>query len=150
MSYEELAEKTASVTARFNSISGRMKELETALNDNATLQKHIVNYSKTRAVYIEYRKTGYSKRFREAHEAEILLHQTAKKHFDSLGLPKLPTVASLRSAYVVQLEEKKTAYREYRQARDEMRELLVVKANVDRLLNLPDRTTKRESDTPTL
>jgi len=65
-------------------------------------------------------------------------------------LPKLPTVASLRSAYVVQLEEKKTAYREYRQARDEMRELLVVKANVDRLLNLPDRTTKRESDTPTL
>ena len=150
MSYEELAEKTASATARFNSISGRMKELETALNDNATLQKYIVNYSKTPAVYMEYHKAGYSKRFREAHEAEILLHQTAKKHFDSLGLPKLPTVASLRSAYVVQLEEKKTAYREYRQARDEMRELLVVKANVDRLLNLPDRTTKRESDTPTL
>jgi len=148
MSYEELAEKTASVTARFNSISGRMKELETALNDNATLQKHIVNYSKTRAVYIEYRKTGYSKRFREAHEAEILLHQTAKKHFDSLGLPKLPTVASLRSAYVVQLEEKKTAYREYRQARDEMRELLVVKANVDRLLNMPGYQLRREPNIP--
>jgi len=150
MSYEELAEKTATVTARYNSISGRMKELEAALNDNAALQKQIVNYSKTRAVYTEYRKAGYSKRFREAHEADILLHQTAKKYFDSLGLPKLPTVAALRTDYGTQLEEKKTAYREYRQARDEMRELLVVKANVDRLLNIPDREQEREPDAPSL
>lgn len=147
MDYEELAGKASEATARFNALTTRLKELETALNDNGSLQKHIVNYSKTRATYVEYRKAGYSKRFRETHEADILLHQAAKKAFDKLGFgkdKKLPAVASLRAAYSEQLEEKKKVYREYRQARDEMRELLVVKANVDRLLDIPDRTPERE------
>jgi hypothetical protein len=34
------------------------------------------------------------------------------------------------------LEEKKRAYAEYRAARDEMKELLTAKSNVDRLLNI--------------
>jgi hypothetical protein len=145
MDYEELAVKASDVTARYNALSDRMKELEKNLTDNAALQKQIVNYSKTRATYIEYRKAGYSKRFKETHEADILLHQAAKKHFDGLGLQKLPTVASLRADYAVQLEEKRRAYREYQQARDEMKELLVVKANVDRLLDLPESAPDRKS-----
>ena len=60
------------------------------MNANAELQKQIVNYAKTRAVYVEYRKAGYSKKFRTAHEAEILLHQAAKNRFDELGIKKLP------------------------------------------------------------
>ena len=103
------------------------------------LQKRIVNYSKTRSTYIACRKAGYSKKFKEAHEAGILLHQASKRHFDSLGIEKLPTIKALRADYAGQLEEKKTAYREYRQTRDEMKELLVVKANIDRLLDIPDR-----------
>lgn len=143
MDYEELAGKASEATARFNALTTRLKELETALADNGTLQKHIVNYSKTRVTYVEYRKAGYSKRFRETHEADILLHQASKRAFDEAGFgkgKKLPTIASLRAAYGEQLEEKKKVYREYRQAKDEMKELLVVKANVDRLLNIPDRT----------
>lgn len=48
----------------------------------------------------------------------------------------LPTVKSLQAEYAVLLEEKKKAYAEYRRSREEMRELLTVKANVDRLLNI--------------
>ena len=66
------------------------------MNANAELQKQIVNYAKTRAVYVEYRKAGYSKKFRTEHEAEILLHQAAKNHFDELGIKKLPSVKALR------------------------------------------------------
>ena len=44
----------------------------------AVLRTHIVNYAKTREVYVAYRKAGYSKQFREEHEEEILLHQAAK------------------------------------------------------------------------
>ena len=42
-------------------------------------------------------KPGYSKKFKELRGSDILLHQAAKKHFDELGLSKLPTVASLRA-----------------------------------------------------
>ena len=108
--------------------------MESRLSQNGELQKQIVNYSKTRAVYIEYRKAGYSKKFRAEHEADILIHQAAKKYFDSLGVGKLPTIKALREEYAEVLEAKKKAYAEYKQVREEMRELQNVKANIDYLL----------------
>ena len=47
---------------------------------------HIINYAKTRDTYVAYRKAGYSKKFREEHEEEILLHQAAKNAFDDTEL----------------------------------------------------------------
>ena len=137
MSYEDLQERTAAVTDRFNALSAQIKDLESRMTANGELQKQIVNYAKTRAVYIEYRKAGYSKKFRSEHEAEILLHQAAKKHFDSLGITKLPSVKSLREEYAGLLEQKRKAYAAYKQARAEMKELHNVKANVDYLLDFP-------------
>jgi hypothetical protein len=144
--YAALKEKTAAATARFNGLSSRIKELETVLTANAELQKHIINYSKTRQAYIDYRKAGYSQKFKNIHAEDILLHQTAKKHFDGLGLKKLPSIKSLRADYAPVLEEKKKAYREYRQAKSEMRELLTARTNVDRLLNITDSQPGRETE----
>ncbi|MCL2409390.1 MAG: relaxase/mobilization nuclease domain-containing protein [Oscillospiraceae bacterium] len=143
--YAVLEEKTAAASARFNELSHRIKELEERLSANATLQKHIVNYSKTRQTYINYRKAGYSKKFRALHEADIILHQASKKAFDDLGVTKIPTVASLRAEYSPMLDEKKKAYREYRQAKAEMRELITAKSNVDRLLHIAERGSERNS-----
>ena len=42
----------------------------------------------------------------------------------------------MNAAYAEVLSQKKKLYPEYRRARDEMRELLTVKANVDRVLNM--------------
>lgn len=137
MSYEDLQERTVAVTERFNALSTQIKDMESKMTANGELQKQIVNYAKTRAVYIEYRKAGYSKKFRSEHETEILLHQAAKKHFDSLGITKLPSVKSLREEYAGLLEQKRKAYAAYKQARAEMKELHNVKANVDYLLEFP-------------
>ncbi len=114
--YDILKEKTTSATARYNEISDRMKELDAKLAANYALQRNIVNYSKTRATYIEYRKAGYSKAFKATHEADIILHQASKKAFDELGMKKLPTIASLRTEYAPVLEEKKRLYKEFKQA----------------------------------
>ena len=67
-------------------------------------------------------KAGYSKKFYREHEADILLHKAAKKRFDELGIKKPPTVKSLSAEYAELLAEKKKAYGEYREARDEMKE----------------------------
>ena len=74
------------------------------------------------------------------------MHQAAKKYFDGLGLKKLPTVKTLREEYAPMLEEKKKAYREYKQAQAEMRELISAKTNVDRLLNISDTRTGRTTE----
>ena len=92
-----------------------------------------------------YRKAGYSKKFRAEHEADILLHQTAKKAFDELGMKKLPTVKSLQTEYAELMAQKKAAYSSYRKARDEMKELLTVKANVDRIMGYEEgKQTKKD------
>lgn len=148
MGYEDLLEKANATTTNFNTLSVQIKDLESRMNANAELQKQIVNYAKTRAVYVEYRKAGYSKKFRTAHEAEILLHQAAKNHFDELGIKKLPSVKSLREEYTDLLEQKRKAYSAYKQAKNDMKELHNVRANVEYLLEIssppqPQRSTEK-------
>ena len=67
----------------------------------AVLRTHIINYAKTRDTYVAYRKAGYSKKFREEHEEEILLHQAAKNAFDDMGVKKLPKVKELQAEYLI-------------------------------------------------
>ena len=148
MGYEDLLEKANAATTNFNTLSVQIKDLESKMNANAELQKQIVNYAKTRAVYVEYRKAGYSKKFRTEHEAEILLHQAAKNHFDELGIKKLPSVKSLREEYTDLLEQKRKAYSAYKQSKNDMKELHNVRANVEYLLEIssppqPQRSTEK-------
>ena len=138
LQYDALAAKTASATARYNEFSAQIKAAEKRLAEIAVLKTQIINYAKTRDIYVAYRKAGYSKKFLAGHESDILLHKAAKKAFDKLEVKKLPTVKSLQAQYAALLAEKKAAYAEYRKSRDEMKELLTVKANVDRLLG-PDK-----------
>ena len=138
LDYAELAEKAAAATAHHNELSAQIKAAEKRMAEIAVLRTHIVNYAKTRETYVAYRKAGYSKKFREEHEEEILLHQAAKNAFDDMGVKKLPKVRELQAEYAQLLEEKKKTYAEYRRSREEMRELLAAKANVDRLMSMEE------------
>ncbi|XBX08496.1 relaxase/mobilization nuclease domain-containing protein [Enterocloster clostridioformis] len=72
--------------------------------------------------------------------------EAAKKHFDGLGITKLPSVKSLREEYAGLLEQKRKAYSSYKQARTDMKELHNVRANVEHLLNIPTgRELQRKS-----
>ena len=147
LEYAVLEEKTAAATARHNELSAKIKAAEKRMAEIAVLRTHIINYAKTRDTYVAYRKAGYSKKFREEHEEEILLHQAAKEAFNELNVKKLPTVKALQAEYAALLADKKKAYGEYRQARSEMRELLTVKNNVDRVLSMDEsEPDQREKD----
>ena len=64
-----------------------------------------------------------------------------------MGLTKLPTVKSLQAEYAALMAEKKEAYSDYRKAREEMKELLTAKANVDRILEKEkERETERSEE----
>ena len=144
LDYAVLEGKADVATARHNELSAQIKAAEKRMAEIAVLRTHIVNYAKTRETYVAYRKAGYSKKFREEHEADILLHQAAKNAFEDLGVKKLPTVKSLQAEYAQLLDDKKKAYGEYRRSREEMRELLTAKANVDRLLKMDEEQKKEQ------
>ena len=80
----------------------------------------------------------------ETGEANIV--KAAKKAFDELGVKRLPSVKSLQEEYAKLLSEKKAAYAEYRRSRDEMRELLLHKQNVDRMLGKDERSEEKKQE----
>lgn len=140
MDYDVLTKKTEEATEKFHRLSKEIKSSEERMAEIAVLKTHIINYSKTRDVYTAYRKSGYSKKFLAEHESEILLHKAAKKAFDETGLTKLPTVKSLQAEYADLLAKKKAVYSEYRTAREEMKELLLHKSNLDKMLEKEEVT----------
>lgn len=150
MDYAVLSEKAAAASADYHGLSGEIKALEQQMKDNKLLEKHIINYARTRPIYKAYRKAGYSKMFLAAHEGDITLHKEAKRFFDSLGLKKLPSTKTLRAEYAKLAKKKDEAYAEFRKRREDVKELLAAKANVDRILGLEnhdDRATQREKKT---
>ena len=79
----------------------------------------------------------------------VLLPQTScavRTGFCHPGVKKLPSVKSLQEEYAKLLSEKKAAYAEYRHSRDEMRELLLHKQNVDRMLGKNEREEEKKKE----
>ena len=144
LAYSDLKKAADEASDKFDELTDEIKSAEQRMAEIAALRTHIINYIKTRDVYVSYRKAGYSKKYRSDHEADILLHQAAKKAFDELGLKKLPTVKSLNAEYAELMSRKKKAYAEYRDAREKMRELQIHKANVDMLLGNNEKDQERK------
>ena len=113
-SHDVLSEKANGSAARFNELSQSIKDAEKRLGEIAVLRTHIINYAKTRDVYVAYRKSGYSKKFFEEHREEITLHKAAKDAFSNLPDKKIPKVKELNAEYAEVLAKKKSAYAEYR------------------------------------
>ena len=101
---------------------------------------------------MSYRKSGYNKKFFEAHREEILLHKAAKQAFTELQTDKLPKVKELSAEYTQVLAEKKAAYTEYRQVKREMQEYGIAKQDVDHFLKIEaeQQQQERESNKETL
>lgn len=146
LQYSNLVSKAESATAKYNDLAARIQAAEKRMAEIAVMKTHIINYVKTKDVYAAYRKAGYSKKYLAEHEPDILLHKAAKKAFDEQGMQKLPTIKKLQNEYAELLVQKKRDYAAYRQARDEMRELLKAKANVDRILGGKNRTGNTEKE----
>ncbi|MEG0693057.1 MAG: relaxase, partial [Oscillospiraceae bacterium] len=117
-------------------LNTQIKTDEKRMAEIQVLKNHIINYAKTRDIYTDYRKAGYSPNFYEEHRAELTLHKAAKVAFDELALKKLPTVKTLQAEYVDLLLQKKKVYGQYHAVKKEMQDILTAKANIDRLLGL--------------
>ena len=143
---DTLHEQAAAASATYHDLSWKIKNAEQRMTEIQILQQHIVNYSKTRNVYVGYRKAGYSKKYLAEHEADILLHKAAKKYFDDQGLEKHPTYQSLQKEYAELMTQKKSMYSDYKKAQEKMRELQTAKANVDRILNMEISESEKEKE----
>ena len=144
--FAELEKACDAAAQNFNNLSEQIKAADARKKEISELQRQIGTYSKTRPVYVQYRKLTGKKRakFYEQHTSEILSCQAAKRYFDSLGLEKLPSIQSLKQEYAVLQAERGKRYPEYKRAREKMIELLTAKNNVERILGVTEKEKNRD------
>lgn len=138
-SLDQLDALASEMTAKRDSLLSSVQTSEKRLEEIEVLRKHIINYSKTRSVYEEYRRSGYSKKFLEAHREAITLHKAAKQAFDKLGVGKVPRAKELSAEYAQVFAKKKKQYAEFRHVRDEMQEVLIAQRNITSLFEAETR-----------
>lgn len=144
--YEELAKRASGSADRFADISAQIKSAEARMAEIQVLRTHIINYSKTKDVYVAYRKAGYSKKFYESHREELTLHKAAKDAFKAMDGKKIPKVKELNAEYGELLRKKKALYEEYKTTKQEMKDYQIAKYDIDRLLNIDEEQEQKKEE----
>jgi hypothetical protein len=140
-SYGDLEALNNELTQKSNTLRKEVRLLDDAIQENAITQKQITNYARTRKIYDGYIRAGYSKKYLEENEKDILIHQAAKKYFDDKGMDTIPKMQDLKRENIALVEKRKSVNSQYRKAKAEKEELSIVKANIDALLKADHQKT---------
>ena len=147
MDYADLEQKATQAADRFHMLSDSIKFTETAMRTNTELKAAVVDYAKTRPVFEGYKAAKYSRIYLGEHEADIATYRAARATMDRLlNGAKLPKMDMLKAEFQQLASEKKKAYREYREAKKDMQEIVAVKSNIDHLLGLTDGQKNKEME----
>ena len=138
-SFEELARRADESVTKTEALLESVKADETRLQEIAVLKTHIINFSKSREVFNEYKASGYSRDFFEAHRDILTLRRAAKNAFNEYmqAHPEeksLPRVKELSTEYAEVLARKKKNYQAYRTLRKDTEEWQVAKSLVAAIL----------------
>ena len=133
-SHAELTARADAASEKLSAAKERIAALDTRIAEVNELRGQIIAYAKTREVFAEYKASRYSRKFYDAHANEIEQHREAKRYFNEHDLSRLPKVKDLSAEFHALVAEKRSAYADYRALRDEHRELLVHRHNVETLL----------------
>ena len=146
--YTALEKLMSEQTAKRDAAVRTIRQYEQRMERIADLRTHIVNYAKTRDIYLQYRKLSAAKKtaFASTHEDELMLHRAAKQAFEEYGEKKLPAMKDLQAEYKALLEKKRVAYAAYRPLKQQAQELEMIKKNVDSLLQIDAAQQEREAE----
>ncbi|MDM8294010.1 relaxase/mobilization nuclease domain-containing protein [Enterocloster aldenensis] len=147
---EELEAALAAASAGLHETTGKLKAVESTLREKKDLQKQLLAYIKTKPARdgLRAQKTEKARRaYREQHESDFIIAESAARYFKAQGITKLPSSKTLQ-AEIEQLTKAKNAlYNEYREKKENVRELQTVKSNLDKILRRePERGKGRENE----
>lgn len=132
---EELEQLLTSTQSDFDEKRISLKTTEDRLKTVNLLIKNSGQYLSHKQIYVEYLKSRNKKKFREKHESEIILYETARKELKQLtNGEKVPSLKQFRSEKDYLTQRKNQEYEDYSFSRAKLRELQTVHSNVNTIL----------------
>ena len=113
------------------------------------LIKNIEVYQRTKPVHERHRQAKDRARFQREHEADLILYESARttlKAIQAASGGKLPNPTALRAEYAKLTDEKDRLHQEYGKLKKQVKRLDTLKANVDKILNVPGRDATPRRD----
>ncbi len=139
-SYAELEIRIDEMRRQFDDTADKLKSTEHRLNNTNILRKNISTYKALRPIYEEYTNAKDKARFEKQHQREIILLKAAHKYLSETQTDgKLPALETVNAERMELEEQKQKLYADYKKAKKELSEIDVVKANVDTMLNVPQK-----------
>ena len=147
---EELEAALAAANTELHETTGKLKAVESTLREKKDLQKQLLAYIKTKPARdgLRAQKTEKARRaYREQHESEFIISESAARYFKAQGIAKLPASKTLQTEIEQLTKEKNALYNEYREKKENVQELQTVKSNLDKILRRePERGKGRENE----
>ena len=97
---EELEAVLAAASAGLHETTGKLKAVESTLREKKDLQKQLLAYIKTKPARdgLRAQKTEKARRvYREQHESEFIISESAARYFKAQGISKLPASKALQT-----------------------------------------------------
>ena len=89
------------------------KQIEKRMVEIIEMQNHIINYSKTKDIFLVYKESGYSTKYYKEYAGDILIHRSAKNAFNDLRGRKISSIQDLKSEYATLVDKKRIAHQIY-------------------------------------
>ena len=104
-SLEELNEQIQALTDQQESLKSSLREKQNRMKEINRQRQAIRDYSRTKEVYTQYRKSNWSVKFYQEHRQEIEDHKNAQAVYSSHD-GKMPTLKELTAEYDSLKEQK--------------------------------------------
>ena len=147
---EELEAALATASDGLHETTGKLKAVESTLREKKDLQKQLLAYIKTKPARdgLRAQKTEKARKsYREQHESEFIISESAARYFKAQGISKLPASKTLQAEIEQLTREKNTLYNEYREKREKTKELQTIKGNIEQILRgAPSQQKKHEQE----
>ena len=127
-----------------------LKSLEAAIREKKELQRNLLNYIGTKPARdgLKAQKSDKARRaYREQHQSDFILAESASRYFREHGITKLPASKALQREVEQLTVQKNAGYNDYREKRQRAQELQTVKRNIDQILRgAPSQQKKHEQE----
>ena len=147
---EELDEALTAAHADMQESLAGLKALEATIADKKELQRNLLSYIGTKPVRdgLKAQKSEKTRRaYREQHQSDFILAESAARYFKAHGITKLPASKALQREIEQLTVQKNAGYNDYREKRERVRQLQTVKGNIDQILRRePSQQKKQEQE----
>ena len=147
---DELDAALAAAHADMQASLAGLKALEAAIREKKELQRNLLNYIGTKSARdgLKAQKSDKARRaYREQHQSDFILAESASRYFREHGITKLPASKALQREIEQLTVQKNAGYNDYREKRQRAQELQTVRRNIDQILRgAPSQQKKREQE----